>query len=90
MARTEKTYTIVNSLGLHARPAAQIVQTANGHRSEIHLAKDGTEVNAKSIMGVLTLAASRGSQLTVTCEGEDAEAALQAIGGLIERGFGER
>jgi phosphocarrier protein len=90
MAKSEKIFTIVNSLGLHARPAARIVQTANKHRSEIQLAKDGTAVNAKSIMGVLTLAASRGSQLTVTCEGEDAEAALQAIGGLIEQGFGEK
>jgi phosphocarrier protein len=90
MARTEKTYTIVNSLGLHARPAARIVQTANKHRSEILLAKDGNSVNAKSIMGVLTLAASRGSLLTVICEGEDAEAALSAIGGLIEQGFGEK
>jgi len=90
MARLEKTYTIVNSLGLHARPAARIVQVANKHRAEIQLAKDGNAVNAKSIMGVLTLAASRGSALTVVCEGEDAEAALSAIGGLIEQGFGEK
>ena len=90
MARTERTYTIVNTLGLHARPAARIVQVANKHRSEIQLAKDGTAVNAKSIMGVLTLAASRGSLLTVICEGDDADAALAAIGGLIEQGFGEK
>ena len=90
MARLEKTYTIVNSLGLHARPAAQLVQAANRHRSEISFTKDGMTINAKSIMGVLTLAAAKGSQLTVACEGEDAEAALAAIGQMIEAGFGER
>ncbi|MCM2332397.1 MAG: HPr family phosphocarrier protein [Anaeromyxobacteraceae bacterium] len=90
MARLEKTFTIVNSLGLHARPAAQLVQTANRHRSEISFTKDGTTVNAKSIMGVLTLAAAKGSQLSVSCEGEDAEAALAAIAKMIESGFGER
>jgi phosphocarrier protein len=90
MARLEKTFTIVNGLGLHARPAAQLVQAANRHRSEISFTKDGTTVNAKSIMGVLTLAAAKGSLLTVACEGEDAEAALAVIGKLIESGFGER
>jgi phosphocarrier protein HPr len=90
MARLERTFVIVNSLGLHARPAAQLVQAANRHRSEIAFTKDGTTVNAKSIMGVLTLAASKGSQLSVTCEGDDAEAALAVIGKMIEAGFGER
>jgi phosphocarrier protein HPr len=90
MARLERTFVIVNSLGLHARPAAQLVQAANRHRSEIAFTKDGTTVNAKSIMGVLTLAASKGSQLSVTCEGDDAEAALATIGKMIEAGFGER
>jgi phosphocarrier protein HPr len=90
MARLEKTFTIVNGLGLHARPAAQLVQAANRHRSEIAFTKDGTTVNAKSIMGVLTLAAAKGSLLTVACEGEDAEAALAVIGKMIESGFGER
>lgn len=89
MSRLQKTFTIVNPLGLHARPAAQLVQAANRHKSEVLFAKDGTEVNAKSIMGVLTLAAARGSQLTVTVEGEDAETALAAIGKMIETGFGE-
>ena len=90
MARLERTFTIVNSLGLHARPAAQLVQAANRHRSEISFTKDGTTVNAKSIMGVLTLAAAKGSQLSVACEGEDAEAALAAIAKMIEAGFGEK
>ncbi|MBK9516039.1 MAG: HPr family phosphocarrier protein [Anaeromyxobacter sp.] len=89
MSRLQKTFTIVNPLGLHARPAAQLVQAANRHKSEVLFAKDGAEVNAKSIMGVLTLAAARGSQLTVTVEGEDAETALAAIGKMIETGFGE-
>jgi phosphocarrier protein len=89
MARLEKTFTIVNALGLHARPAAQLVQASNRFKSEVHLAKDGATVNAKSIMGVLTLAASRGSQLVVTVEGPDAEAALAQLGQMIESGFGE-
>jgi phosphocarrier protein HPr len=89
MARLEKTFTIVNALGLHARPAAQLVQASNKFKSEIHLAKDGTTVNAKSIMGVLTLAAGKGSQLTVSCEGPDAESALAQLASMIEGGFGE-
>jgi phosphocarrier protein len=90
MARLEKTFTIVNTLGLHARPAAQLVQAANRHQSEVTFQKDGTTVNAKSIMGVLTLAASRGSQITVACEGDDAEAALAVVAKLFESGFGEK
>jgi len=90
MTRLERTFTIVNSLGLHARPAAQLVQAANRHRSEVNLVKDGTHVNAKSIMGVLTLAAGKGTLLTVTCEGDDAESAMTVIATMIEAGFGER
>jgi phosphocarrier protein HPr len=90
MARLEQVFTIVNSLGLHARPASQLVQIANRHRCEVQIVKDGTSVNAKSIMGVLTLAAARGSRLTVVCEGDDAESAMAAFGKLIEAGFGER
>lgn len=90
MARLEQVFTIVNSLGLHARPASQLVQIANRHRCEVQIVKDGTSVNAKSIMGVLTLAAARGSRLTVVCDGDDAEAAMAAFGKLIESGFGER
>jgi phosphocarrier protein len=88
--RLEQVFTIVNSLGLHARPASQLVQAANRHRCEVQIVKDGTSVNAKSIMGVLTLAAARGSRLTVVCEGDDAESAMAAFGKLIEAGFGER
>ena len=90
MARAERTFVIVNALGLHARAAAQLVQIANRFRCEIHVEKDGANVNGKSIMGVLTLAAAKGSSITVSCEGEDAESALEALAKVIENGFGER
>ena len=89
MPRQERTFTIVNQLGLHARAAAQLVQAANRYRSEIHVEKDGMEVNAKSIMGVLTLAAAKGSRILVSTEGEDCEAAMAALAKIIESGFGE-
>jgi phosphocarrier protein len=85
----ERTFTIPNALGLHARAAAQLVQAANRFQSEVLVVKDGTPVNGKSIMGVLTLAAAKGSRITVSCEGADAETALAALGKLIEAGFGE-
>jgi phosphocarrier protein len=88
--RLEQAFTVVNALGLHARPASQLVQIANRHACEVLVGKDGTTVNAKSIMGVLTLAAARGSKLNVVCDGADAESAMAAIGKLIEAGFGER
>ena len=72
MQRIERTFVIVNSLGMHARPAAMLVQAANRFRSEVVIDRDGTQVNAKSIMGVLTLAASKGTQILLSCEGEDA------------------
>jgi len=90
MARLERTFTILNSLGLHARPAAMMVQTANRFQSEILVEKDGTQVNAKSIMGVLTLAASRGSSIVLVCEGDDASQAMEALAKVIDSGFGER
>ena len=82
-------YTIVNALGLHARAAAQLVKLSNRFRCDVFLEKDEQEVNGKSIMGVLMLAATRGSSILVRTEGEDAEPALKAIGELIENGFGE-
>jgi phosphocarrier protein len=90
VARLEQTFTIVNALGLHARPASQLVQIANRHKCEVQITKDGTSVNAKSIMGVLTLAAARGTKLIVTCDGDDAESAMTAMGLLIAAGFGEK
>ena len=82
-------FTISNKLGLHARPSAQLTQTASRFTSDIHIARNGRRVNAKSIMGVMMLAAGQGSTVTVDAQGEDAEAALQAIGQLIADGFGE-
>jgi len=82
-------FTIINALGLHARAAAQLVKLANRFRCDVFLLKEGQEVNGKSIMGVLMLAATQGSEVLVRTEGEDAEPALKAIGELIESGFGE-
>jgi phosphocarrier protein len=90
MQRLERTFTIVNSLGMHARPAAMVVQTANRFRSEILFEKDGLQINAKSIMGVLTLAAGKGASVLVACEGEDAVEAMAALAKVFESGFGER
>jgi phosphocarrier protein len=89
MPRAERTFVIVNTLGLHARAAAQLVQVANRYRSDVHVEKDGMSVNGKSIMGVLTLAAAKGSTITVACEGDDAEPAMKALAKVIENGFGE-
>ncbi len=89
MARVERTFVIVNQLGLHARAAAQLVQIANRHRSDVHIDKDGMTVNGKSIMGVLTLAAAKGSTIKVSCDGEDAERAMAELAKVIENGFGE-
>jgi len=90
MPRQVRTFVIINSLGLHARAAAQLVQIANRFRSEVLVEKDGMEVNGKSIMGVLTLAAAKGAQITVSVEGDDCEPALNALAKVIEGGFGER
>jgi phosphocarrier protein len=82
-------FKIVNRLGLHARAAAQLVQTANRFMSDVTIAKDGDEVNGKSIMGLLMLAAPQGSRITVTVSGADATEAMKVIGTLINDGFGE-
>lgn len=82
-------YKIINRLGLHARAAAQFVQTANKFKADVTVEKDGTEVNGKSIMGLLMLAAPQGVTIRVIVDGEDAAAAMQAIGELIHDGFGE-
>ena len=82
-------FTIVNRLGLHARAAAQLVQVANRYAADVMVEKDGVEVNAKSIMGLLMLAAPKGSTLKVTVTGQDAEVELTAIGNMINDGFGE-
>ena len=85
----ERQATIVNQEGLHARPAARIVRLANSFESDIALAKDGLEVNAKSIMGVMMLAAECGSFITIRANGPDAEQAVAALAELVASGFGE-
>ena len=85
----EREFDILNRLGLHARAAAQLVRLANGFASEIRLEKDGMEVNGKSIMGVLMLAAPKDTKVLIRAVGLDAEEALAAIGELIARKFGE-
>ncbi len=84
-----QTFTIRNRLGLHARAAALLVKTANRFASEITLEKDSLEVNGKSIMGILMLAASKGSKITLKAEGKDAALAIQTLGELIQNKFGE-
>ncbi len=85
----EREVTVVNSLGLHARPAAQLVRLASTFDCKVELVKDGVPVNSKSIMGVMMLAAECGSVLLVCTDGADAEAAAAAMAELIASGFGE-
>jgi len=80
---------IVNKLGLHARASAKLTQTASRFASEVWLSRNGRRVNAKSIMGVMMLAAGKGSRVGIEAIGEDAEAALAALAGLINDKFGE-
>ena len=86
----ERQATIVNQDGLHARPAARIVRLANNFDAEIELSKDGVEVNGKSIMGVMMLAAEFGSSITIRANGPDAEQAVAALAALVAEGFGEQ
>lgn len=81
---------IENKLGLHARAAAQIVKTANTYCSKISLAKDGLEVDGKSIMGIMMLAAARGSFVSLTVSGDDEELAVEGIEKLFRDKFGEK
>ena len=85
----EKQLVIKNKFGLHARPAAVLVQTAAKFKSKIKIIKDTQEVDGKSIMGLMTLAASAGSTITLVADGEDETLALQTLEHLIESGFGE-
>jgi phosphocarrier protein HPr len=80
---------IVNKLGLHARAAAKLTHVASGFQSEIWVSRSGRRVNAKSIMGVMMLAAGKGSQVLLEAEGADADAALAALSKLIADKFGE-
>ena len=85
----ERNVTIANKNGLHARPAAEIVKTAAKYKADITLVRDEMEVNGKSIMGVMMLAAEYGSTLMLRADGPDAEEAVSALAKLIESKFGE-
>ena len=85
----EQDIQIVNRLGLHARAAAKLVHLANGFESDVWLIRDGEEVDAKSILGILLLAAAQGSELRVRCDGRDETQALAALVDLVADGFGE-
>ena len=87
--KIEKELTIVNRLGLHARPAAMFVRIASRHRADIWMSKEGEEVNGKSIMGLMMLAAGQGSKLRIRCDGADADKAMEELEELIKAGFNE-
>ena len=87
--RASKTVTICNRLGLHARAASTFVKTSSKYKSSISIQKDDLQVNGKSILGIMTLAAAEGSRLTLQAEGEDAQQAVQELALLIENRFGE-
>lgn len=89
MPRITSEVRVINPQGLHARPAASLVQNVLDFQCEIFLNLNGNRVNAKSIMGLLTLAAAQGSILIVECDGDDAQEAIDAIGQMFETGFGE-
>ena len=80
---------VINRLGLHARPAAMFVRIASRYRSEIWVEKEGEQINGKSIMGLMMLAAGQGSKLLIRCEGPDADRAMQELEELINRRFNE-
>lgn len=87
--RVEREVEIVNRAGMHARPAAEFVKIAGLFAAHITVEKDGLEVNGKSIMGVLMLAAEQGSTLRLAAQGDDADAAVDALASLVGRGFEE-
>jgi phosphocarrier protein len=85
----ERTVEIANRAGLHARPAAEFVKLASRFRAEIAVRKDTLEVNGKSIMGMMMLAAEQGSAITIRASGDDARAAVDGLAALVANGFGE-
>ena len=87
--KLEKEVTIVNRLGMHARPAAMFVRIASRFRCEVWVEKEGEQINGKSIMGLMMLAAGQGSKLRIRCEGPDAAEALQELEALIAGRFSE-
>jgi len=89
MALIERDARIVNPLGMHARPAAEFVKMASRFRCAVQVTKDGLSVNGKSIMGMMMLAAERGSTMRIRADGEDAELAMEALLALVADGFHE-
>jgi phosphocarrier protein HPr len=89
MAHAERQVQVRNRLGMHARAAVRFVQIANTFKSEVKVVKDDQEANGKSIMGLLTLVAAHGVTMVVVCDGDDAAAAVAALGELVDGGFGE-
>jgi len=89
MSKVTKTLTVVNKLGIHARPAAVFAKTANKFKADLFVEKDGETINAKSIMGLMMLAAGPGSKLLIIAQGPDAADAIKAIEELIASKFGE-
>ena len=87
--KIEKEVTIVNRLGMHARPAAMFVRVASRFRCEVWVEKEGEQINGKSIMGLMMLAAGQGSKLRIRCEGPDADKALEELEALIAGRFSE-
>jgi phosphocarrier protein HPr len=85
----QATLKIVNKAGLHARASTRFVQAANKFRCNVIVRKDGQDVNGKSIMGVLLLVASQGSDITISCDGDDATQCLGTLSELVKAGFGE-
>jgi phosphocarrier protein len=85
----QKEFIIINKLGLHARASALLVKTANRFSSEVKLAREEVEVNGKSIMGIMMLAAPKGTTVRLTVEGNDEVEAMQCVGDIISNGFGE-
>ena len=86
---SHRDFVVLNKQGIHARPAASFVKVANRFSCNVLVEKDGEQINGKSIMGLMMLAAGPGSKLTVHCEGEDSEAALNELEALIKRKFDE-
>ncbi|WP_009961215.1 MULTISPECIES: HPr family phosphocarrier protein [Verrucomicrobium] len=87
MSTCTQEFTISNKLGMHARPAAQFVKRASKYKCNVWVEKDDEQVNGKSIMGLMMLAAGHGAKIIVTAEGADAEAAVKELGSLIQSGF---
>ena len=86
---TSKTVTVVNQLGMHARAAAKFVHLAGRYAARIRVSRQGREVDGKSIMGILLLAAARGSSVTISADGSDEQDAVDALAALVASGFGE-